>query len=679
LSMHADEVLAGLDSKRREGARRILMRLVTAAGTRARRSVEELTGDSPGDESILDALVRGRLVIALENPEGPFFELAHEALLQGWKTLVHWLSADAENRFVRERLALACREWKRLDRSNETLWRGRQLREGDAVDPAMLSEDELVFLRGSHRRERRTRFTRRFAVAAVLLGFLAVWGGVRMNAAMDHAERVEGKLAEGMGHFTEAIALERRLDSETRRSLLLFDQKEREQGEAAWDECMTTRAAYQAALGEASREFEAAVALEPEREKSRTVFAQTLFLRAVEAEQRNAGTERDEFLRRMSLYDVNDKYRRLWEAPGTVEVRTDPPAADLHIERYVDGNKGRLGLRAVDGVDPVAGNGFNLPPGSYRLVLSAPGRGEVVRPFSLNRGETLELEVSLPSTTSIHPGFVFVPGGRFLFGSAEEVGLRRGFHHTVPIHEVMTGPFLIARYETTFSQWIEYLDSLPEAERARRLPSVHSGGFEGAVGLHQRAGDGLWELTFKPSSIKYVAAAGEQIVYQKRDRRSRQDWLRFPVVGITAADAEAYVKWLADTGRLPGARLCTDFEWEFAARGADGREYPRGDRLWPDDSNYDDTYGKVPEAMGLDEVGSHPVSRSPFGLDDVSGNVWEWVTSSVDADGHAARGGSFYFDINCAKTLTRETPEPSFRDASVGFRVCADPPAGMIR
>jgi formylglycine-generating enzyme required for sulfatase activity len=112
------------------------------------------------------------------------------------------------------------------------------------------------------------------------------------------------------------------------------------------------------------------------------------------------------------------------------------------------------------------------------------------------------------------------------------------------------------------------------------------------------------------------------------------------VVGLTAADAEGYARWLGTSGRVPRARLCTEWEWERGARGGDDRVFPHGRTLSPDDADYDLTYGKRPAAMGPDEVGSHAASRSPFELDDMAGNVWEWTVSSVEPQGHAARGGS---------------------------------------
>jgi len=85
---------------------------------------------------------------------------------------------------------------------------------------------------------------------------------------------------------------------------------------------------------------------------------------------------------------------------------------------------------------------------------------------------------------------------------------------------------------------------------------------------------------------------------------------------VSFDDARAYAAWLSSTGRVAGARLCTDHEWERVARGADGRLYAHGDRIEPDDANIDVTHKRIPLAIGPDEVGTHPRSNSPFGVSD---------------------------------------------------------------
>ena len=72
--------------------------------------------------------------------------------------------------------------------------------------------------------------------------------------------------------------------------------------------------------------------------------------------------------------------------------------------------------------------------------------------------------------------------------------------------------------------------------------------------------------------------------------------------------------------------------------------------------------------------GTNLITLLNTGIADLAGNVWEWVASSVDKDGVVARGGSYYFSANTARIANRELPEASYRDLTVGFRLCADAP-----
>jgi formylglycine-generating enzyme required for sulfatase activity len=265
-------------------------------------------------------------------------------------------------------------------------------------------------------------------------------------------------------------------------------------------------------------------------------------------------------------------------------------------------------------------------------------------------------------------GFLYVPSGQVLFGSDADDRVRE-FFNTSPLHERMVPGFLIARHETTYAQWIAFLEALSPEERQRHVPAVGSA-YHGQLKLAWK--DGSWHLSLQPSAIAYEVRAGQKLRYSKRDRRQEQDWLRMPVAGIPFESAKAYAAWVAR--RVPGARLCSELEWERAARGADGREFPHGDTLEPDEANVDVTYGKEAGGFGPDEVGSHPASRSPFGVDDMAGNVWEWTRSSMEKDRPVVRGGAYYFGANTARSANRELPEAGLRDQSVGMRLCADLP-----
>lgn len=134
--------------------------------------------------------------------------------------------------------------------------------------------------------------------------------------------------------------------------------------------------------------------------------------------------------------------------------------------------------------------------------------------------------------------------------------------------------------------------------------------------------------------------------------------------------------WLDRSGRLPGARLCEEQEWERAARGADGRAFPHGNLLSTDDANFDETYGR--QGFGPDQVGAHPASASPFGLLDAAGNVWEWTRSAWHPDEAVIRGGAWYYERFTNRSDNREVVEPKIHDLLLGLRVCAPPPQDTL-
>src|SRR5262249_12102561 len=104
---------------------------------------------------------------------------------------------------------------------------------------------------------------------------------------------------------------------------------------------------------------------------------------------------------------------------------------------------------------------------------------------------------------------------------------------------------------------------------------------------------------------------------------------QLPVTGVSWADAQAYCKFAS--GRLP-----TEIEWEKAARGTDGREYPWGGELDCARANWGNFEGEGPCA-GKNPgrptpVGRYPAGASAYGAQDMGGNVWEWVADKYDDD-----------------------------------------------
>ncbi|MCE9669016.1 SUMF1/EgtB/PvdO family nonheme iron enzyme [Myxococcus stipitatus] len=674
LAKHADAAVERLLPDQRVAARGVLLRLVTADGTRARKTDRELAGEDPRYVAALEALVRARLLVAREAREGTSYELAHEALLTGWGSLAHWLTEAAERREVQALLESAAAHWEKLGHSREVLWGPRQLAEAAALEPGELTRREQDFLRASRRTLVRSRGLRYALWGGFVLSLALVYGLLELRERWGLERQVRAELDEARDELSVVLETRDLLRAERAEAFRLYGSGQKPDAEKVWSRSTARAAHVRHRFDGVAGRLERVLALAPERQDVREALADFLLERALWAEQDGESAALPTLLQRLRLYDTAGTRWERWSAPARLTL--DVPGQDVEVELRPltrDAQGGELvGEPLSLGAEPWAD--VPVPPGHYRLTLRAPRHEVVTQPLLLRRGESRRLGVRLPREGSIPEGYVFVPSGEVRFGSAADASVRE-FFNAVPQHAVQVSAFLIARHEVTYADWLAFLEDLPPEKRARRVPHVGTGGYAGMLSLDQV--DGTWRLRFQPGDVLYEAREGQPVRYANRARRREQDWLRFPVSGIGFADAEAYVSWLSSTNRVPGARLCSELEWERAARGVDGREYPHGDRLAADDANIDATYGKQPGGFGPDEVGSHPASRSPFGVDDMAGNVWEWTRSWLEPGRAVARGGSFAFAATSARATNRELPEPSLRDVTMGLRVCADPPPAV--
>ncbi len=661
LARHADAIVIALAPSDRLTARRLLLRLVTVDDTRTRRTEEELQAVGPNASMVLEALVRGRLLVASESPDGTTYEIAHEALVRGWTTLAQWLVAEAELRAARHRLEVAAAEWHRLGRNRELLWSGRQLAEVDDRLLAGLGPRERAFLDTSRRARRVARWVRRGVGAVVVAAIAGTWIGVELKNRRDVALAVARDLGEAETIAVSARGAAAARAHVRRAAFTAWDALAPDVGERAWQEMQARTAEARAGLAQAAAHLERALLRDPARDDVRALYADVLLDRALLAFDEGNSAEASELTARLALYDATGTRRARLDAPASLTVTVVPSSARLELARP-DGSDRRL--------LETAGAPTQLPAGAWMVTAVVPGHVETRQSLYLDRGEAELVELQLPRAETVPAGYVFIPPGEGAFGSSEAEAVRSWFN-AVPLHVVRTGGYLIARHETTFAEWTEFLDDLPIPEREQRRPRVAGTGFRGMLELSQAA-DHTWQITLQPTDHLMRARWGEPVKYATRDRRVEQDWRRMPVSGISYDDAVAYSHWLERTGRLRAARICSEHEWERAARGTADRKYPHGDVLRPDDANFDETYGKQSAGFGPDEVGAHPASTSPFGVTDLSGNVWEWVRSSVVKDQVVARGGSYYFSGNTARVTNRELPEATYRDLTVGVRICAD-------
>jgi formylglycine-generating enzyme required for sulfatase activity len=234
-----------------------------------------------------------------------------------------------------------------------------------------------------------------------------------------------------------------------------------------------------------------------------------------------------------------------------------------------------------------------------------------------------------------------VPTGTFRMGSR--------FHpRENPPRYVFVAEFEIAHAPVTVSQYAVFLDSKGVDDR-RWWSEVGWAWRQGQVdgwGRENRSRPDAWP------------------VQQKRAFR--------PVVGVTAYEAEAYCAWLSDV-KGKAVRLPTEEEWEYAARGDDGRPFPWGEEFDPTLTNTAES-----ELSDCVDVASMPGDVSPFAVLDMCGNVQQWTSSAytpipkeIVPPGAlcVARGGSFNDTVFGSRTSYRRAYPPGFFYPFLGFRI----------
>lgn len=339
----------------------------------------------------------------------------------------------------------------------------------------------------------------------------------------------------------------------------------------------------------------------------------------------------------------------------------------------------------------------NQPSRSIILPTTSPATSDAetqtVPSPSPTRTQQVFTATSVPPTaTVLAPPAIsdvkLIDAGIFWMGASDEdirivtdlgSDFFRLFQNELPYHEVYLDAFYIDTYEVTNRKFQEFISStnyVTLAERDRSLPRIY---------LYTPSGSDPDFTIDGTANWKNPDARGTGI----------QKILDHPVVFIAWQDANAYCHWVAPNGHLP-----TEAQWVKAARGTDGRVYPWGNIYNGEFLNGSDYTLQQDRSLFMYDdgfkftapVGSYPQGASPYGVQDMLGNVSEWVQDYYDGNYYASsptnnptgpsigsgdqyfiHGGSWYSGPKFNRISRRQFPEDMGIQQNFGFRCAYGP------
>ncbi|MDR1220464.1 MAG: SUMF1/EgtB/PvdO family nonheme iron enzyme [Treponema sp.] len=255
-------------------------------------------------------------------------------------------------------------------------------------------------------------------------------------------------------------------------------------------------------------------------------------------------------------------------------------------------------------------------------------------------------------------GFVLVPAGTFTMGSPSTEVDRYSdeTQHSVTISK----PFYIGKYEVTQKEWVEVMGGNPSRFKGDNLPVENVSWYDAIEYCNKRS-------------------AREGLTPAYTIDKTRSD-------GNNSSGYDN-VKWVVTWNRSAnGYRLPTEAEWELACRAGTTAPFYTGSNITTSHANYDGNYPYNNNAKGVYRQRTWAVGSgtpNPWGLYDMSGNVWEWCWdwygaysgTQSDPSGAAAgsdrvrRGGSWSYDARYARSANRNYDTPSYRIGDLGFRL----------